>query len=471
MPFSDAVRPTRMSRVAVVAPQAALRDALVVLADTGAVELVGTPPSADGPEVEALRRLDRGRPAGAAERPRLARRPPDLAELEHSGRRDMLAGEVELARRSAAAVRHGSFAMLVGWTPSDGLPTLEDRLRGIGGAAVELPIPPFAEPPTLVVESTARRPFRLLMTTYGVAPYTNLDVTLFAGAAFVVMFSIMFGDVGHGLLLALLGLLLRRVRRGRLAPFQSLWPLLVLSGLGAAVVGLLYGEAFGPTGLVPRLWLDPVEDPLPLFALALTVGIALLAVSHVFGIVNRYREDGLRAALVSPSAAAGLAVLTGATVVTVGWLASSSAAVWAGGAALAVGLVLLATGFLVAALADGGVGTAVTQAVVELVDATVRIAANVLSFARLAAFGVLHSALGLAVLAAAGALWGGVVGSALAVGVFVVGNLVAFSIELLVTGVQALRLEFYELFSRVFAGQGHAFAPWRIPVVSGTEES
>jgi V/A-type H+-transporting ATPase subunit I len=309
------------------------------------------------------------------------------------------------------------------------------------------------------------------MTSYGVAPYENVDVTLFAGVAFVVMFSIMFGDVGHGLLLALIGLFLRRVERGRLAPLQRLWPLFVLSGLGAALVGLLYGEAFGPTGLVPRLWLDPVENPTPLFAAALTIGVALLTISHCFAIVNRYRESGTRAALLSPSAVAGLTVLIGATVVCAGWLATSPEAVVGGAALVVLGVALLAVGFLVAALADGGVGTAVTQALVELVDAVVRIGSNVLSFARLAAFGILHSALGLAVLAAAGALWGGLTGSILAIAVFVVGNLAAFALELLVTSVQALRLEFYELFSRVFAGQGHAFAPWSVPVVSGSEES
>ena len=60
---------------------------------------------------------------------------------------------------------------------------------------------------------------------------------------------------------------------------------------------------------------------------------------------------------------------------------------------------------------------------------------------------------------AAQALWGGVAGVIAAVVVFVAGNAVAFALEALVTGVQALRLEYYELFSRIFAGEGHAFAP------------
>ena len=46
---------------------------------------------------------------------------------------------------------------------------------------------------------------------------------------------------------------------------------------------------------------------------------------------------------------------------------------------------------------------------------------------------------------------------------FVVGNVIAFALEALVAGVQALRLEFYELFSRVFIGEGSPFRPWRIP--------
>lgn len=478
MPSSETVVDTgagpaataRMARVAIVARQPSLRDALVVLAGEGVVELSGAPGGAEGVEAEALRRLERAKPSPVGGRSVLSREAPDVAALERAGARDLLAGEVELTRRAATATRHGSFAALVGWTPRTGLTRLDERLRTVGAAAVELPAPRFAEPPTLVVETAARRPFRPLMATYGVAPYRNVDVTLFAGVAFVVMFSIMFGDVGHGLLLASFGLVLRSIRRGRLAQLRRLWPLFTLSGLGAAFVGLLYGEAFGPTGLVPRLWLDPVEDPNPLFATAVTIGVALLAVSHCFGIVNRYRESGARSALLSPSAVAGLTVLTGATVAAGGWLLSSRALVVAGAVLAGVGVALLAVGFLVAALQDGGIGTAITQTIVELVDAVVRIAANVLSFARLAAFGILHSALGLMVFTAAGALWGGVVGSILAIAVFVVGNLAAFSLELLVTSVQALRLEFYELFSRVFAGQGHAFAPWSIPVVPGSEE-
>ena len=121
-------------------------------------------------------------------------------------------------------------------------------------------------------------------------------------------------------------------------------------------------------------------------------------------------------------------------------------------------------------VAAGTGGTSLLQAGIELFDALVRLASNLVSFTRLAAFGLMHAALGAVVFEATRSLWGGIAGSVAAVLVFVAGNALAFALETLVTGVQALRLEYYELFSRVFSGEGHAFAPWTLPVLSTEEE-
>jgi V/A-type H+-transporting ATPase subunit I len=460
--------PVRMSRVAVVVPTERLREALVVLAGQSSVELVGTLPAAEGPAAEALHRVEHDRPGARGGGPCVLADPPDLDALEAGGERDLLAGEVELQRRAALAVEHGSFAAFIGWTPTEALPELEARLGAIGGAAVEMPAPAWTEPPTLLTSVPVARPFQPIVKAYGVSRYADVDPTLFAGFAFVLMFGIMFGDVGHGLVLAALGLLLGRVRRGRLAGIQPIWPLVTAAGLTAAFFGLLYGEAFGPTGIVPRLWIDPLEEPVPLLVLALVVGLALLAVSHGFGIVNRYREEGAATALLAPSGLAGLFILLGGAAAVAGLLTGRSELAAAGGIVALVGVALLGLGFVVSA---GGGAAGVAQAGIELVNSVVRIASNAVSFTRLAAFGILHSALGLVVFAAVGALWGGPVGSVAAVLVFVLGNVAAFGIGFLVTAVQALRLEFYELFSRIFAGEGRPFRPWSLPVVQPKEET
>jgi V/A-type H+-transporting ATPase subunit I len=458
--------PARMVRVAVVAPAERLRDVLVAVADSGTVDLAGTLPSPSGEALEALRRLERS--GGNGTPPALVTRDrPDIAELERLGAAGLLAGEVELARRSATAVGHGSFAAFVGWTPEDELPRLSERLVPLGAAAVELPRPAWPEPPTLIARRPAVKPFRPLVETFGPAPYADLDPTLFAAFSFVLMFGMMFGDVGHGLLLAGFGLALRFVRHGRLVALRSIWPLPFAAGLSAALFGLAYGECFGPTGLVPRLWLDPVDDPGRLLAVALAVGAALLTLSYAFGTVNRWREQGAAAAIVSPTAIAGACVFLGAGIFAAGWYLDARPLALAGAVAAGVGLLLLVAGF---ALEAGRGAVAVLQVAVEAGDAIIRIATSAISFTRLGAFGLAHAALGAMVWQAAGALWGTAAGAILAVLVFLAGNVLAFSLELLVAGIQSLRLEYYELFSRIFARQGRAFAPWHIPL-AGKEES
>jgi V/A-type H+-transporting ATPase subunit I len=454
-----------MARVAVVAPAARLRDALVAVADSGTVELAGAPPSASGEALEALRRLERLR-GNATPPPLVARDRPDVAELERIGAADVLAGEVELVRRSATAVEHGSFAAFVGWTPEAEFRHLSERLVPLGAVAVELPRPAWPEPPTLIARRPVAKPFRPLVETYGPAKYADLDPTLFAAVSFVLMFGMMFGDAGHGLLLAGLGLALRFVRRGRLAPLRRIWPLPFAAGLSAALFGLAYGECFGPTGLVPRLWLDPMDDPGRLLAVGLAVGAVLLALSYAFGTLNRWREQGAVAAIVAPSGIAGTCVFLGGGIAAAGWYLHARPVAIVGAAVVVVGLVLLATGF---AMEAGRGVVAVLQVGIEAADGLVRIVTSTISFARLGAFGLAHAALATIVWQAAGAVWGGAAGTAAAVVIFLAGNALAFSLELLVAGIQALRLEYYELFSRIFAGQGRAFAPWHIPLAEKEE--
>ncbi len=462
MPSADLVLPKRMSRVAVVTPRSRARDALVALAASGSVELVGNLPPPEGEEVEALHRLHRTARAAAAE-PAVLDRAPDIGALERAGEEGLLEGEVELGRRARLAVGHGSFAAWVGWAPTDAIGPLNERLAPIGSAVVELPRPAWVEPPTLLNPVKLEQPFRPLVQGYGTTGYGDIDPTAFTVVSFVVMFGMMFGDVGHGLVLVALALWLRGRTRGRFAGYRSLWVIALAAGLAGTFFGFLYGEAFGPTDLVPTLWLDPLEEPVTLLLAALGIGVVLLTISYLLGIVNRWRRGGPRAALLAQFGVAGLTVFLGGLLLAAGVYADVLVVEISGAIVAAIGLVLLALGLVIEA---GRGAAALTQAGVEFVDAVIRLFSNLVSFTRLAAFGLMHAALGLVVFEAASALWGGPVGVVLAALVFVGGNAVAFTLEALVTGVQALRLEYYELYSRIFSGEGHPFAPWSMPVRS-----
>jgi V/A-type H+-transporting ATPase subunit I len=439
-----------MCRVALIAPNDALREALVLVAQAGAVEF------------DELSTEDRRRAADGVS-PRLSPDPPDLATWKSSGRADLLAGEAELVEYAEGAVRQGDVAGLVGWCPQKAMKALFERLSGIGASLVPLPSPRGVDPPTLLhSEGQMQRSFVPMVNTYGTVPYVDVDPTLLAGIAYVVMFGMMFGDAGHGLLLMGIALLLRAGWPRRLARLRSVWPFVAGAGLAATAFGLLYGEFFGPTGVFKPLWLEPLEEPILLLTAAVGLGRVLLAGAYVIGTINRWREGGSGLALYAPSGIAGAAVFLGLGLVAPGAYFGFSAVVLAGGVVAVAGLVLAAIG-LYAGTGGGAAGAA--EAGVQLFDVVIRLGSNLVSFARLAAFGMTHAALGLLVwqgtTALAGGGWLGLVG---AVVVFVVGNALAFCLEALVAGVQALRLEFYELFSRVFEIQGRPFRPWHVPV-------
>jgi len=469
MSWREAVEPVRMERVAIVAPRPCLRDALVLVAASGQVDL-DPPVETEHVGVPAARLLQ-SMVGDQPVRPALADHEIDLDRMVELGRADLVAGEAELQVRAADAVERDGVVALTGWAVAGSLPELRAALGPVGGAVARLVPPPGVDPPTLLpVGGELHEELSPLVETYGTVPYADVDPTVAAGVAYVAMFGMMFGDLGHGLLLVLAGLLLRSGRVRRLAKVEKVWPFVLGAGVAASLVGVLYGEFFGPSGVLTPLWLSPTEEPVTLLVAGIGVGAVLLAGAYALGTVNRWREGGWPLALYAPSGAAGIALFLGLGAVALGgyfdgtWgdrLVPAGAAVWA------AGLVLVFVGLLYGA---GLNATGVLQALVELFDTVIQVGANLVSFARLAAFGLAHAAL-------AGLVWeatrhfsrGGLVDWLWAVVIFALGNAVAFTLEALVAAVQALRLEYYELFSRVFQSEGRPFRPWHIPTVSAEQ--
>ncbi len=465
MRWRDTLHPVGMQRVALLAPTTALRDLLVNVADEGTVELddaaAADPTTTQQltPAAVALQRLQVG---GTTTTAALAPTAPDLDRCEQDGRLDLIAGEAELERRSAQAVTRDSVAALIGWMPADGLRQLAGRVAGLGGAVVPMPRPTGVQPPTQLPSEGAAREFAPLIRTYATVPYADVNPSLIAGLAYVVMFGMMFADVGHGALLLLAGVAIRRQWSPRLERLRPVWLFVAGAGVASMVFGALYGEFFGPTGVIPVLWLAPLEHPVPLLGAAVGAGALLLAGAYTLGTVNRFREGGWRLAVYAPSGLAGAAMFIGLGMVSAGiyldltWLAALGGAVAVGGLTIAyIGL------FVVAGRGAAGA----VEAAIELFDLVIRLGSNLVSFARLAAFGLTHAALGAVIWQATTGSWShGVLGIVGAVLIFLIGNAVTFALEGLVAGIQALRLEYYELFSRVFDSEGRPFRPWHVPL-------
>jgi V/A-type H+-transporting ATPase subunit I len=413
MSWRESLGPVRMQRVALVAPEPCWRGTLVEVARIGAVEL-------DLPYT------------------------PD-------------AGPEELDRAADSAIVSGPVAALVGWAPVRGLPDLTATVAELGAAVVPLVRPRGVQPPTLLTVAGSSQGSRMLVDTYGTVPYADVDPSRLAGLAYVAMFAMMFGDVGQGALLLLAGLLLRSGRIRQLENLKKIWLFVAGAGLTSMVFGALYGEAFGPTGLVPVLWLAPLSSPMPLMLTALMFGAFLLAGAYALGTINRVREGGWAYALYSRAGVAGSMLFVAVGILAWGLTASIAPLTPAAGALALVALAVMFIGLLAEA---GGGGTGVIQALVELVDTVIRLGSNVVSFARLAVFGLMHATLMMVVWTGTTALWATGWRALAAVLVFALGNALAFGLEALVAGVQALRLEYYELFSRIFQSEGRPFHPW-----------
>jgi len=442
MPSLESALPVRMERTAVVGPLPELRPVLVTVADAGVVEF-------DGQESDVDRRA-RTTPALTIEAP----------DHDVSARADLVAGEAELAAHAGAVIRHGDVFAAVGWCPAARHAELAGRLAPLGAALVRLPLPAGVDPPTVLRQGGAvRRAFLPLIGTYGTVPYEDIDPTMLAGIAYVLMFGMMFGDAGHGLILLACALALRLSRSRRLARLRSVWPFIAGAGLTSTAFGVLYGEFFGPTGVLAVVWLAPMESPVPLLAAGVAFGAVLLALAYAIGIVNRWREGGPQATAYAPSGIAGTAVFLGLGLLAGGIYLGLFPMLLSGAGFAAVGLLLAAIGLHAAA---GGGAAGVVQTLVQLFDLVVRLGSNLVSFARLAAFGLAHAALAALVWQATTGLWPL---SPIAAGAaFAVGTTVVFALEALVAGIQALRLEFYELFSRMFETEGRPFRPWHVPL-------
>lgn len=456
MPPVDRAGAVQMSRAAILIPADNVRAGLIEVAAAGCVELDETGATPEDDISEALRRLS---PAVGDAPAAVTRAMHDPAELERDGRRELLAGEQQLRRLAASGVHRDGVTAWLGWVPTAQRPDLAHRMEQFGGTVVELPRPRWVDPPTQLAASLGRARFHVLVDSFGVVPYADIDPTLFAAATYVLMFGMMFADAGHGAIVVLLGLVAGVQRRW--PALRSAWVLITACGVSACIFGVLFGEFFGPTGVVHPLWLRPLDNPELLLLAAVVFGAVLISGSYAMGTVNRYREGGWHRALVAASGVAGFSVFAAFVVLTAGVVEHQAVLLAAGSVGVALGLALLALGLR----QESAGGAAAAEMVVGMFDTVIRVGTNLVSFARLAAFGLVHAAIEGLVWSATSSLAGRGWLTIIGVVVFAIGNVVAFGLEGLVVGIQALRLEYYELFSRVFVGEGRRFHPWHLDIV------
>lgn len=312
-----------------------------------------------------------------------------------------------------------------------------------------------AVPPTKLRNPKLFAPFQMFVEMYGLPAYNEMDPTIFIGLTYTFMFGAMFGDVGQGLCLLIGGFLLYRFKKMNLAAIIS------LAGVWSTFFGFMYGSIFGFEDKIPAVWMRPMDNIMTTLFIAIGFGMGLILIAIILNIINAIRAKELGRVLFSQSGLAGL-VCYGSAVVCIALFATGHALPAAGILAVLIGLPLVAIllkeplSNLVERKAhvfpEGSKGMFFVEALVELFDVVLSYATNSISFVRVGAFALSHAGMMGVVLTLAGYESGSP-----NLIIVVLGNILVTALEGLVVGIQVLRLEYYEMFSRFYQGTGKPF--------------
>jgi V/A-type H+-transporting ATPase subunit I len=367
-----------------------------------------------------------------------------------------------------------STTLLSGWVPLDLKDSLVSEIRRVtqNRCIVEAMIPETLSGvkngrlavPVQLKNPKLFKPFEILTRTYGMPVYKSIDPTPLLGISFLLMFGIMFGDLGHGLVLTAGGAWM--AWKAKRQSMKQAGLLIVYAGLFSCIFGLLFGSFFGLEELLPAIWLKPMESITHLFRFAIYFGIGMITLALGLNIVNAIRQKDFLGAILDKAGLLAM-VLYWCGIVTVTRMLAGP--VEEKGGVPAVVTVLIAVSLLLLFLREPimqllrgrrklfpeGVATGVMGGAVEILEILLGFLANTVSFIRVAAFGLAHAGLFMAIFALSDAVHNGMV-SAL---VLFFGNVLIICLEGLVVSIQAVRLEFYEFFSRFFSVGGKAYQP------------
>ena len=386
----------------------------------------------------------------------------ELARLKRDNREDLLAlfsylkftsGCAEL--RSLSGYRHGHF-YVTGWVPAGSVEEYEALFRDrqdISCMISSVEDSAYAgEPPTKMHSGFLARVFRPLLEMYGLPAYDEVDPSVFMALSFILFFGIMFGDVGQGIGLIVIGFLLARFKKNWLGP------IIMCCGVAATAFGFVYGSVFGFEEILPGFKILEGNHVTILLVLSLGLGVFMLCLVMVLNMVNGIRQHDWGKVLFGPNSLTGLVFYLGLILAAVGKLAL--------GINLfkpAYVLIVLVLPVLLMLLSEPlhkllkgdpdwkkiKLGSLLGSGFFEIFETLLSYLTNTLSFLRVGAYSITHVGLMLVVQMLAGSNMNPVV--------IVLGNLFVMGFEGFLVGIQVMRLEFYELFGRFYEDGGFAF--------------
>jgi len=362
-------------------------------------------------------------------------------------------------KKHAALSRGKRIFTFVGWMAEEDATALEAEIADDDLAVFARYGETEESPPIRLKNPPIIRQFEFFTRLYGLPVYDELDPTPLLALTYTLLFGLMFGDVGHGLVLAMLGIYIHFVMK------KPLGGILSVVGASAIGFGFLYGSIFGFEDILPALWRRPMVDITGTLVFAVVIGAVLIVLSMCLHMYNSARKGRIGDLLFGANGVAGLLFYS-----SVLWLAYRAIFLGQGPTAQVVilgvtPLVFVAFKHPIIGLMERqktprepvGIGMFVFNTFIELFETLLTYVTNTISFVRVGAFAISHAGMMHVVLQ----LSQGAAGSR-NLFILVFGNVLVMAIEGLLVGIQVLRLDFYEIFSRFYTGGGREFASSRV---------
>jgi V/A-type H+-transporting ATPase subunit I len=377
--------------------------------------------------------------------------------------------------------------IFTGWLPSSTKEKLTKKIRKAcedrcylewheaeskGVIGDEVPVR-FNNPKTLA-------PFQMLVRNFGVPKYGTIDPTPFVMPIYLVMFGLMFADVGQGIVLATLGFLgvhFLKEKQDKQGLRDLSW-LVIWCGCSSIFFGALFGSYFG-FELLPPVWFDfhgvvtghasgsaLVGDVFDILAITVYFGITVIFLGLIFNWVNIIREKRWMELVFDKGGILGGWIYAGGIyiasyMVSHDYKGLPSPIVLFGLVGLPALLLFIKEPYHYVKHGAGersnpavAILNFLMEWVVELLEIFSGYLSNTLSFMRVAGLGIAHVSLMISFFTLA-AMTSGIA----SIIILILGNILVIVLEGLSAGIQALRLNYYEFFTKFFHGTGKLYTP------------
>ncbi|MDR2111466.1 MAG: V-type ATP synthase subunit I, partial [Spirochaetaceae bacterium] len=418
------------------------------------------------------------------------------SKLRHLAAAYLMADAVEGLKERLTATK--SVYLLSGWIPADTIDSLVAELETLTGGRVAVrafnpeELPEVREGkekvPVSLEHGAFVKGFERVVFSYGAPLYGTIDPTPFVAVFFTVLFGIMFGDVGQGLVLLFLGFLAGRRGAKVLAGFRHFSSPLIAVGISSMVMGFFNGEVFtnetllrGPTlAITGFLTGNPVERILHLmpekgsleklfyfFGFTIGVGVILNSIGLLVNIANQCTLKKYERAFFSKTGLAGVLFFWYAVFMALRVILGGRVS-WFDIPGLAVPVAAIFFGPLIWRIISGkrpvleqGPLVFIMEGFVEILETASTYISNTVSFLRVGAFALSHAVLSFIVFTLSEMVRDLPVGPVFSVLVMIFGNTVIILLEGMIVAIQVVRLQYYEFFSKFFTETGIEFSPFR----------